>query len=99
MHRCAEWFRRELRLLQPDIVLLGISGEWPCLAAALQLPIDGSSTLPSRVPDAVISKLQLGYHPSGIWITNHFSAWNSRAAGLRHGDLILQIRQRLASTK
>jgi hypothetical protein len=89
----AEWFKDELRILKPDLVLLGISDQWKGLAKELELNTDDRNERPTMVNESSLARLGLEYQPSGIWVTNHFTAWSQRLKNREHGTLILEMRK------
>jgi hypothetical protein len=91
--KSAEWFKHELQVLKPDLVLLGISDQWSVLAKELELNTDHRHERPTMVSESNIARLGLEYQPSGIWLTNHFTAWSQRLKNREHGTLILEMRK------
>jgi hypothetical protein len=93
VHSSVRWLRREIEILQPDFVLLGISHEWTTIAKALSIPLKGRDPgFPVKLKDSEIGLLKLGFVPKGIWVTYHFSSWNRNC---KHGRLLLEMRQAL----
>ena len=93
LDQCAEWFKEEVRILRPDLVLLGVSSEWPSFAKALGFDASSDLELPAMLDEASLAQLQLQYRPSGIWVTNHFTAWAQHSRNRRHGTIILDMRK------
>ncbi len=93
LDQCAEWFKEEVRILRPDLVLLGVSSEWPQFAKALDIDASSDLELPSMLDEASLVQLELQYSPSGIWVTNHFTAWAQHKRNRRHGTIILDMRK------
>jgi hypothetical protein len=97
-HYSAACLRDEIKILRPEVVLIGVNKLWwtftECLSAGLQINGNsqkGQSTFPMRLKGDQVAQLSPEFQPK-IWITNHFSAWGQNA---RHGRLILEIRKAL----
>jgi hypothetical protein len=94
IHSCLQWLRREIEILQPDFVLLGIAHEWETIAKALSLPLNGyKSRFPLKLNDSQVEELTPGWRPKAVWVTYHFSSWNRNCD---HGRLVLDMRQALS---
>lgn len=98
-HDSAEWLTREIDILQPHLVLLGIRECWDDLADALALACDSQCDLPLKLGDADMEKWSnrgLNHKPNGVWVTNHFSAWSGRAS---HGRVLLEMKKAISASE
>jgi len=95
IHVCAEWFKKELQILKPELVLIGVGPAWKKFARELGIAVADAQDRPTLLGDSAVDRLGLGYRPKGIWITNHFSAWAQRRRNSKHGTMILEIRRAL----
>ena len=92
---------REIEILRPDFVLLGIAHEWEKLAKALSIPLErGDRQFPVKLKDSeverMIEPLKLSFAPKGIWLTHHFAKWGQNC---EHARALLEMRQALDGLK
>ena len=91
IHMCAEWFKKELQILKPELVLMGVGPEESKkFAKELGIAVADAQGLPTLLDGSAVDRLELGYTPTGIWVTNHFTAWGRSS---KHGTMILEIRR------
>jgi len=90
IHSSLQWLRREIEILQPDFVLLGITYEWERIAKLFPQPRKDELTFPRRLTDSELTQLSPNCTPTAIWVTYHFSQWNRNC---EHGKLLLEMRQ------
>jgi hypothetical protein len=93
LHTSAQWLKREFEILQPDLVLLGITKEWKKVGQALSLPQKDEVRFPMKLDDSQVEQLKLGHRPKGIWVTYHFSSWSTSRKSCEHGKLLLEMRR------
>jgi hypothetical protein len=82
-----EWLKKEISILSPDVILLGLGPDGirlfqGCQVDNLPRALQGVEREVLEIPDSSIA-----------WLTWHFSAWANRAE--RHGDVLFQIRAAL----
>jgi len=100
--QCASWLIDEIRILKPNIVLLGIGKQWRYFAEHISaLNRHAEEKPPFRIPDDTVKELKLGYEPECVWLTYHFSAWTTAPSDQNrvnfewsHGDVIADLIRR-----
>lgn len=94
-HSSLRGLGREIEILRPDFVLLGVTHEWKKLAKALSIPLEGGDRqFPLKLTDSEIGRMiepvKLSCAPKGIWLTYHFSAWGQNC---KHARTLLEMRR------
>lgn len=97
LDQSALWLKHEIEILQPHLVILGISDEWWNVAKVLKIHANGKRGLPSKLTESEVSDLKLPYRPKGIWVTYHPSSWRGTEKNGKHGNLLLEMRKALES--
>jgi len=55
----AQWLKHEIETLQPHLVILCISDEWPGVADVLKVRLDKKGRLPVMLNDSRVADLEL----------------------------------------
>jgi hypothetical protein len=84
------WLVKEIEILKPHVVLVGLGRIWKNVARCLQL--SETPKFPSSLTAMLRRKIPQNENLKSAWLTYHFSQWGQAC---EHGTIVFRIRKAL----
>ncbi len=94
--KSSDWLRKEIEILDPDVLLLGVGASWKFLGPRWEAFAGIKTGFPIPITDEIKKLVPNMKRLKSAWLTSHFSAWQWKC---QHGEVLLRIRKHLEKSR